>query len=192
MIGQYLGEQIDSPPDVKYFDYYKRFQNNAEDFIKIFEILKKFEDRMEYFKNPYSYYDILLEFTKLYRTELKKINEFFYLCLEHCKNNKIEQPYRIVSSNSQCGFVMVPIDKEFISFRHDVLSSFTHAHKYEYKLARCVGISFAYDDGDFLIDWCYIVGERKDNLEMEKFLEENYPFRNMKESVEPRYRFTDP
>lgn len=117
IIGQFLSTEREAPPDDKYLEHYNKFLNNIEDFQLVFHILGKYAEHLEYYDNEYDFYKILLAFTRLHRNDLKHIKERFQLCLDSCKNNQIGRPYRIVSSDKKCGFVMIPIPNEVISSR---------------------------------------------------------------------------
>jgi hypothetical protein len=57
----------------------------------------------------------------------------------------------------------------------------TLAHKYDQQLSKCIGISFFKEGEYFLIDWCFLESPWTRNLEFEKILRKNLPFRDVKE-----------
>lgn len=68
----------------------------------------------------------------------------------------------------------------------------TLAHKYEQKLSRCIGVTFAPDEsGWYTLEWMYIEGPWEHDEEMERLLKENSPFRPVNVGELPRYRFDE-
>ncbi len=85
-----------------------------------------------------------------------------------------------------------PCPVQFRDNQIQALKNFTHAHKYDQKLSKCLGMSIARDDADyFLIFWAYLEFPWKYNQEMDIKLKHSFPFREIKPSESPRYTFNE-
>lgn len=191
LVGQFLYGELDTCPDRGYIRYLTAFQNNIDEFDISF-IFHGFAERIEYSKSQnieHDYYNILAEFAKLERTSLRAVKQRITLCLKACESYEIELPYRIVVPETGCGFVFIPIPRDKVNYRLTTLENFTYAAKYDQKLERCIGVSFAKEGKYFLIDWCFLDFVWRSDPEMEEQLKINFPFREVQPKYIPRYRF---
>ncbi|QBR70743.1 hypothetical protein CU048_05000 [Beijerinckiaceae bacterium] len=143
------------------------------------------------------YYDILIEFAKLPRSMWRVIKERICLCIEKVQKDDFARPYRITASNTGCGFVFIPVQSEFVrkpdwqTIRLRAIQQLTQAHKYDQRLAKCIGILVAKDGEHFDICWSLVAHEWMDDPEFQRVLDKNFPFRPVKEAEVYGYLFTE-
>lgn len=192
LLGQYLyHDTSDVCPNNENIKYFATLQNKLDEF-DISTILQNFAERIEYRRSQnieHDYYNILMEFAKLNRGDLKEAKLRIRLCLESSDSGEFDLPYRMVVPRTECGFVFIPIPKDGIDSRITALKNLTYAAKYDQKLQRCIGISFGKEGEYFLIDWCFLNFPWRYDSEIEQKLKESFPFRNVKEKLMPRYTF---
>lgn len=193
LIGQFLYGDFSEKPNSQYSIYQEALLRNKAEFDIMF-ILQNMGDHIDFEKSKGSktdYYKILFEFAKLVGYELQGIKQRISLSLQSCANNEFRLPYRVVSPNTGCGFVFIPIVREDNNFRLNALQNLTYAAKYEQKLNRCIGISFAMDGKDFLIDWAFLEFPWIEDKEMDGILKNKSPFRDLKQESFHRYYFDE-
>lgn len=189
MVGQYLIGDLESKPSIHYFQYLLQLDGKYEDWDML-NIIHKFGDRITNIEAFDDYYRIITEIAKLQRNELTEFKKRFMLSIEKSTKNEFVLPYRISIPRTECGYVFIPIIKEMAKDKLQALQNFTYAHKYDQKIKKCIGISFLADNnGYYDIDWCFMESEWIYNQEMEEFLKNNYPFREVKETKLPLYFF---
>ena len=136
-----------------------------------------------------SYYQILVKFSLLNRSELGMFKERFILALEAARNGEEVSPYRFESNRLGCGFVVIPLVGSQFHERKKILLSFTSLNKYERRLDHCAGVSVIFLDQHIYIDWCYIEYPWRRNVEAEQLLSESgSPFRTMRHEQVIRYK----
>lgn len=193
LVGQFLYGDFSGIPDSQYRIYTENLLRNTAEF-DIMYILQNFGDHIDFEKSKGSetdYYKLLFEFAKLVGYELQEIKQRIDLSLQVCARNEFRLPYRVVSPNTGCGFVFVPVLRENINSRLNALQNLTYIAKYDQKLDRCIGMSFAKDGDDFLIDWAFLEFPWEKDDDMENLLKKNFPFRELKHENYHRYYFTD-
>jgi len=188
LVGQFLYGVLDADPDINFVKYLTVFNQAREEF-DFSHILRIFEDRIVSSKHSHEYYQILKELAKLNRNELREVKFRFDLCIEKCRKNEFDLPYRITFPRTGCGFVFIIVPPEHIPSTINALQNFTYAHKYDQRLTKCIGASFSRDGEYYDIGWCYIEDEWAHDSEMEQRLKEHFPFRTVKEEIRPRYKF---
>lgn len=192
LVGQFLHGDFSEKPDRQYGIYFEALLRNTAEF-DIMSILHNMGDHIDFEKSggdETDYYKILFEFAKLVGYELREIKQRISLSLQACDANEFRLPYRVVAPKTGCGFVFVPVLREDKNHRLNALKNSTYAAKYDQKLNRCIGISFAKDEDAFLIDWAFLEFPWQEEDEMEKLLETNYPFRELKQENFHRYYFS--
>ena len=128
----------------------------------------------------------------LKRNELREFKKRFQLSLQKTREDVFVRPYRIAVPRTECGFVFIPVTREFLQHRRLGLHNFTLAHKYEQRLPRCIGLSIADGEDDwFTVEWCYIEFAWEQDAQMESMLETYNPFRDVSTSELPRYTFRE-
>jgi hypothetical protein len=88
-----------------------------------------------------------------------------------------------------CGFVFIPLTQEALPYRLAALENLTEAAKYDMQLDKQIGISFAKEGEDFLIDWCFIERPWQQDATREEKLRNSYPFNKAEEKRISHYKF---
>lgn len=191
LVGHYLQGNMDEPPSQSHSAFVGALDHALEEW-DVSSIVKLFADRITTPGGATEYYPIISAIAELKRNELAKFKERFMLSIEQAKKNEWVKPYRMAVPRTGCGFVFIPIDRDLIPHRREGLRGITLAHKYEQKLSRCIGVTFAPDEsGWYTLEWMYIEGPWEHDEEMERLLKENSPFRPVKVGELPRYRFDE-
>ncbi|NQU05300.1 MAG: hypothetical protein HQ568_04340 [Calditrichaeota bacterium] len=178
--------------DVENIDFSNIFDGliNDEHLWDISFLLKELSDR-RYFeegvKDSSDYYFTLLEFLWLRRSELRELRARIKRAVLAVKNNKFVKPFSFINIKRSCGFVIIPIDEDLFDQRLSGLKELTKARKYENRLEKCIGVSISRKDSVFFFDYVFLRFTWVRDLEMERTLTENYPFRELKEKINYRY-----
>jgi hypothetical protein len=186
LIGQYLLEDFSSSPDAK-FERAARSRGGptACEFSFVLETLASKVAAQEEEYADTDGYEILLELALLGRYELRALKLQLRLALESVRANRFEQPYRIASERRSCGFLTVPVTREFHDRANNALRSLSLAAKYELDLERQVGIGM-WKNSEFVdIEWIFLEGSNPPDPDLERRLAYNYPFRRTSEQRLP-------
>ena len=186
LIGQYLLEDYSSGPDQK-FERAARSRGGptACEFSFVLDSLasKIAGQHGEYADTDY--YEILSELALLGRYELKALKQQLRIALEAVRANRFEMPLRIASGRTACGFLVVPVTREFHDRAIDALKSLSIASKHELDLPREVGIGM-WRNSEFVdIEWILVEGSNPPNPELDERLADHYPFRTVSEQKLP-------
>jgi hypothetical protein len=189
IVGQYLSGKLDDQPSFEFVKYLEAIEHKADEW-DMSGIISNFPERTTSTNHPTDYYHIVREISLLKRSGLREFKLRYKFSIENAKANKFVKPYRMTSLQTNCGFVFIPISKEFISNRQSALINLTHALKYDQKLPKCIGVSITHEkEGWFFVEWCFIEFPwKKDQLMADK-LKQNYPFREGKIAELNRYDF---
>jgi hypothetical protein len=191
LVGQYLIGMLDAKPSLEFTEHLFRLEHQAEEW-DVSGIISKFPDRITTKNATTDYYAIIRELAMLHRNELREFKKRFQLCVEKAKADQFTRPYRMACPSTDCGFVFITVTKDVLPLRRNGLQNFTLAHKYDQKLPKCIGVSIADDvDGWYTAEWFYADFPWQENAEMEQNLKDNFPFREVKEGILPRYHFRD-
>jgi len=126
-------------------------------------------------------YEILTELGLLGRYELRALKQQLRLSLEAVRANKFELPFRMASATTGCGFLIVPIMREFHERAYEALQSLSMASKHELDLEKQVGIGM-WKDTEFVdIDWIFLKGRNLPDPALDERLAQRYPFRRASE-----------
>ncbi len=152
-------------------------------------ILKTFEDKIYTKKcEPTSYYKILVELSKMNRTERRSFKERWEKCSEHVMTkNEFLFPYRMIATTTNCGFIFIPLVSEDFEKRLSMLNSLTRLSKYDLKLKKHIGASFCARNNFVYVDYIYTDFVWKYEKELTEKLKDVNPFRPLKERKTPRY-----
>lgn len=187
LVGQYLSGDFESKPSAEYANYLKRLKHYVDKW-DMSGIIGKFPDRVTTDNGPTDYYPIVRELSLLKRDELRQFKQRFQLSLDKARANEFALPYRIAVPRTNCGFVFIPITKDLLPRRRVGLVNLTLAHKYDQRLSKCVGVSIADDIKPwFTAEWCYTESPWEKDPEMDQWLKESSPFREVKHMLSPRY-----
>ena len=189
LVGQYLSGESQHEPNFHFIEYLKQLEHRAEEW-DMSRLISVFLDRITTDNHATDYY-IVREIAKLRRNELREFKTRFKLSMEKTKANEVTLPYRILSPRTGCGFIFVPLIPEFMEHRQQYLQNLTYAHKYDQKLPKCIGVSFA-PDGDnwYSVEWCYIEFTWEYELESENILKDSDVFRPVRGEKITQYTFS--
>jgi hypothetical protein len=143
------------------------------------------------------YYQILIEFAKLPRSAWREVKQRILLCIEKVNADEFTKPYRITDPTTGCGFVFIPVqskisrESDWPTIRANAIQNFTKLYKYDQKLSKCIGVLVAKDEEYFEILWCLIAHEWVLDPDIQRYLNENYPFRLVRGATVHGYRFKD-
>ncbi len=196
LVGQFLSGRLEVEPTRDSIGYLQHLIQDAEEF-DLSELLRSLHRNIEYAEKPHDYYQIMIEFARLPRSAWREVKTRVRLSIEKAKEGKFARPYRMTYPGTGCGFVFVPIASEVVQHpdwptsRVNGIKNFTLMHKYDQRLDRCIGVQFAREGEDFLIDWCRIEYSWKRDLHLEQVLARGTPFRDVKEKELYRFRFAN-
>ena len=182
LIGQYLLEDFESPPDQRLEAAARARRSPAVcEFTFVLDSLAAAIAGQEDDFADSDYYRILCELAMLGRYELRALSEQLRLALESVRADRFELPYRMASSKTGCGFVILPLTREFHDRGYDALESLARAAKHELDLERQVGLGM-WKDGEFVeIEWLFLEGANAPDPAIDERLVQNYPFRRASE-----------
>lgn len=191
LVGQYLSGESKHEPNFHFIEYLQQLDHRIEEW-DISRIVNVFLDRIITDNHTTDYYYIVREIAKLRRNELREFKTRCKLSMEKTKANECTLPYRIASPRTGCGFIFVPLIPEFMEHRQQYLQNLTYAHKYDQKLPKCIGVSFA-PDGDnwYSVEWCYIEFPWEYDLESENILKDSDVFRPIRDEIINQYTFNN-
>jgi len=193
LVGQFLSIHLDRQPSEDYVSFLESLRDKPSDF-DISSFLQSMGERIVFFEGSekeLGYYDILAEFAKLHRGDLREIKKRILLCIEAVEKDKFMRPTRIISAATGCGFVFIPAQKEVFERRKQGLKNFTYGAKYDSRLQKQVGVTFSKRGQDFHIEWALFDFPWKYDDEMEERLKKKNPFGSLKYEVRTRYNFEE-
>lgn len=190
----FLGHFLETPEadhfDAQYINALRNFTQHVSKF-DISGIIEDFAKNIQLLNYETEYYPILSELALLNRFELAAFKERFSLCIKNSETEDFIVPYKMYVPRTDCAFVFIPLHSQNSSNWKNALNNLTHAQKYDSKAGRCIGIVIFRDPKDkiyFQIFWTFISQEWEFDEELEKLLNENYPFRKTKVSkIDNRY-----
>ena len=177
-IGQYLSEDWSAAPGQK-FERAARSRGGptACEFSFVIDSLASRIAAQHSEQADTDCYEILAEIALLGRYELKALKQQLRLALEAVRANRFELPFRIASGRTGCGFLIVPVTREFHDRAFDALKSLSIASKHELDLPRQVGIGM-WRNSEFVdIEWIFQEGGNPPNPDLDERLAFSYPFR---------------
>ena len=91
--------------------------------------------------------------------------------------NRFELPFRITSPRRGCGFLILPVMRDFQNRAFEALESLSIASRHELGLQKQVGVGM-WKDGEFVdIEWIFVAGENTPQPDIDARLAQSYPFR---------------
>lgn len=186
LIGQYLLEDFSSPPDERFER--AALSHGGPTACEFSFVMDSLATRIASQEGDYAdtdYYEILSELALVGRYELKALKQELRLTLEAVRANRFELPYRIASARTGCGFLVLPVTKEFRGRAVDALESLSRASKYELDLERQVGIGMWRNSEFVEIEWSFFNGRNLPDPVLEERLARSYPFRRASEQRLP-------
>ena len=189
LVGQYLSGESECQPGKHFLDYLRELDHRAEEW-DISGIINVFLERITNNNALTDYYYIVREIAKLKRNELREFKTRYKLSMEKARANEFTQPYRIALPRTGCGFVFVPLTHDLIESRLQFLQNLTYAHKYDVKLPKSIGVSFAPEEDEwYSVEWCYIDFPWQHEPELENMLQQSNPFREVRVAELSQYTF---
>jgi hypothetical protein len=192
LLGQYMVEDLESSPAECYAEALAALHMDVSSFDLSF-LFNGLGDRIEYASpddRETSYYPLLQCLAQMPRSALRLLKERLRFALEAVNDDRFESPVRFVYPALDCGFLLVPIAAAHFDSRLIALWNLSLAAKYDRHTTHQVGISIARRNSDYMIDWYYASFPWSHDADLEALLRENYPFRPISESPEPRYQFS--
>lgn len=186
LIGQYLLEDYSSAPDER-FEGASRSRGGptACEFSFVLDDLATTIASQDSDYADTDCYEILSELARLARHELRALKQQIRLALEAVRANRFELPFRIASSRTGSGFLVLPVTREFHDRAFEALRSLSLASKYELGLDRQVGIGM-WRNSEFVdIEWTYLNGNNLPDPDLDERLAHSYPFRRVSEQRLP-------
>jgi hypothetical protein len=182
LIGQYLLEDFSSPPD-------RRFERAAlsrggPTACEFSFVLETLGSKIAAHEGEYAdsdCYEILSQLALLGRYELRALKLELRLAIEGVRADKFELPYRVASERTGCGFLILPVTREFHDRAFDALRSLSLASKHELDLERQVGIGM-WKNSEFVdVEWIFLKGGNHPDPGLDIRLAFSYPFRRTSE-----------
>lgn len=119
------------------------------------------------------YYFIIRELAKLNREEMKLFKERLLAVMNEEPKSLPVAMKRFASLRTQCGFVLMKLNKKVEETWSRALVNFPSEFKYKWKLNKCIGLVVLKDNDYFDFRWSYMEDEWKYNEELEKRVEED-------------------
>jgi hypothetical protein len=195
--GHFVGGKPDEAPSIDSARHLYRLVQDEEDW-NLAPLLRGLHDhRSTPGASDDDYYAILAEFAKLPRSTWREVKSRIRLSIEKVQKGDVVRPYRLVAPQTGCGFVFIPVSPEIVAspdwpeIRLRAIQNLTEAHKYDQRLSRCIGVLIAKDREFFDILWCLVAQEWVEDSEIQRRLDENFPFRPVNETLVHGYRFTE-
>lgn len=194
MMGQYLSGDEKTPPSLDSYKYLKAFEQNYSSF-DLSPFLSNLSHQIEHQNGPFDYYEILRQFARLPRSGWKEAKTRLDYCIETLNAQKFRRPTRFAWPELSLGFVFVPMDPQLMEkgnwpeLMHRGLINFTTLHKYDQRLNCCVGVVMAKEGEEFLLNWCVMKHPWGSDTDLDKRLEGDSPFLEVKEKILPRFNF---
>ena len=186
LIGQFLMEDYSSAPDPR-FERATRSHGGAVacEFSFVLETLAEQIAAQDDEYADSDCYEILHELAWLGRYDLRALKHQLRIALDAVRNNRFELPYRIASTRTGCGFIILPITREFQALSHDALVSLARASKHELELDRQVGIGMWQNTEIVDVEWVFLEGANRADPDLDQRLARSYPFRGSSEQRLP-------
>jgi hypothetical protein len=194
--GHFIGGDPDVPPTAHSAIHLHRLVQDANEW-DLAPLMRGLHRGLSMRGSSDDYYKILIEFAKLPRSGWRTVKERIRLCIEKVQMDEFTRPYRFTFPDSGCGFVFIPVQSELVrrqdwqAIRARGIQQLTQAHKYDQRLSKCIGVLVAKEAEDFCIDWCLVAHEWAEDPEMQKALNDNFPFRPVKPAEVYGYRTAD-
>ncbi len=188
LVGHYIGGEENDRPELTHARFLEAINGDVGEW-DITGIMHLYADRIiDSGGNPTDYYKIVSNLARLDRGALKVFKERYSLSLEKVKANELVQPYRFACPDLDLGFAFIPLTEEHRPHQRDALINFTTAHKYDQQLTKCIGMTFQrYGHEHYDVGWCLINKPWEYDEEIESFLDNDFPFREVRARTTPRY-----
>lgn len=179
LVGQYLAEEMSSIPGTRFERAALSFREdrNTAAFAFVMESLGDRIAHQEEEDADTDCYRILTELAKLSGSELRELKAQVRLTLEAVRADRLEPPFRIASSLSDCAFLLLPVATEFRRRAREALENISLASRHELKSEKHVSLAM-WQTGELIdIEWMFIEGPNLPDPELDASLRRHYPFR---------------
>ncbi|HXL12479.1 MAG TPA: hypothetical protein VN941_00750 [Bradyrhizobium sp.] len=194
--GHFVGGDPGVPPTLESIRYLAQLVQDEEEW-NLTPFMRGLHEHLSVPDVSDDYYSILIEFARLPRSMWRMVKQRILLCIEKVQKDEFARPYRITFPDTDCGFVFIPVESEFVKAgdwqrtRLNAIENFTRLHKYDQRLSKCIGILVAKDGSYFDILWCLVAHEWSEDLEFQRVLNDSFPFRPVKEAEVHGYRLIE-
>ncbi|SJZ43884.1 hypothetical protein SAMN04488128_101223 [Chitinophaga eiseniae] len=183
LVGHFIMDDINLRPDSSHVKILSEIDHEIEKW-DISGVISKYGDRITRADNAHDYYQIITPLAQMNRSELREFRMRYELAIQKAREDKYDKPYRIAFPRMNCGFIFIPILTNEIVDREKILTSLTELHKYDQRLRKCIGMTFAKDGTEhYTIEWYLLDGPWAKDSEIEDYLSQNSPFRQVKEQT---------
>jgi hypothetical protein len=192
LLGHYLRNLPEEQPRAEFEILVDKLAQQSNDW-DISHMIHVFRERRTTTGNlPQTDYTVLKALAKLYRTDMAAFKERFRFSMNKALKDEVCLPHRFSNSRGY-GFVFVPLTRAQIPHRRNLLLNFTALNKYDQKLDKCIGLSFAAEgQGSWCdVQWCPMEFPWEENVKLQAALDASYPFRPVKEKLIERYGLQD-
>jgi hypothetical protein len=187
IMGAFLGEEDLPAPGSR--EILRRFVQDFEDF-DLSWLIGNLHEHIERAEQPYDYYRIMLEFTRVPRSVWREVKVRFAKSLEVVQKKEFARPFRLAFPASDCAFMIAPLDPQIPGTNEEGertrvrgLTNLTYAAMYDTKVSKGVGILISKEGQYFQIDWSLLNVPYERDREMDDRLAENYPFRELQQKM---------
>ena len=146
---------------------------SREDEFYLGSFISRMRETLYAYGNERDYYFIIRELAKLNREEMKLFKERLLAVMNEEPKSLPVAMKRFASLRTQCGFVLMRLNKKVEETWSRALVNFPSEFKYKWKLNKCIGLVVLKDNDYFDFRWSYMEGEWKYDEELKKIVEED-------------------
>jgi hypothetical protein len=148
--------------------------------FEVGDIFRRFGEKAQYLEGivgDLQYYEVLAEFSRLNRSEMRGFSRLFQWALEHAGQKELEIPARMQSLDGRTGFLVFPVPEGAFKQRVNALQNLAILAKYDFRVDRQIGVCVAHDGNEIEVDWIFLDSPWQEDRLTEEALTRNYPFR---------------
>ena len=146
---------------------------SREDEFYLGSVINHMRETLYEYGDERDYYFIIRELAKLNREEMKLFKERLLAVMNERPKALPILMKRFASLRTQCGFVLMRLNKKVEETWSRALVNFPFEFKYKWKLNKCIGLVVLKDNDHFDFRWSYMEGEWEYDEELEKRVEED-------------------
>lgn len=120
-----------------------------------------------------NYIHIIRELARMNREEMKIFKERFRIVTTEEPKSLPVLMKRFALERTDCGFVLMKLNRKFETEWYNALTNFTIEYKYRRMLGKCVGLIILPDGEYFNLKWCYIQGTWQYDAFLEEMVKED-------------------
>lgn len=191
MGGFIYNEELPSPNSKEYLRRFVQDLNQS----RSLKLMTNLHNHIKSMKNPYEYYKIMLEFSRLPRSVWREIDLRVGIIYSAVENKKFQIPLRVTFEDSDCAFMIAGLDPELPStgdegekLRIRGLTKLTHLAMYDAKVSKGIGILISRDAEFIQIDWCYDSFQWSFDADLSSSLVSSNPFLETKREFRKNFK----